>query len=64
MKRPYLVTPLVLTAVLLSGCPDAKLPSPIPKVPEPKAEKTAGQHLRAAPAFSPLASRFASTRPA
>jgi hypothetical protein len=28
--------PLTLLALLLSGCPDAKIPKPPPKVPEPK----------------------------
>lgn len=40
MKRLYLVTPLAFAVVLLSGCPDTKLPSPSPKVPEPKAQTT------------------------
>jgi hypothetical protein len=28
--------PLILLAMLLSACPDAKIPKPPPKVPEPK----------------------------
>ncbi|MEO6322397.1 MAG: hypothetical protein ABIR56_17070 [Polaromonas sp.] len=62
MKRFFLLTPLTLAVLLLSGCPDTKLPTPTPKVPEPKAEKTSGQHAPAALAFSPPAGRFASTR--
>ena len=38
MKRLFLVPTLVCAALLLSACPDTKLPSPSPKVPEPKAE--------------------------
>lgn len=64
MKRPYLVTPLLLAAALLFGCSDAKLPSPRPKVPEPKAEKTARLPVPATLAFSPLANRSASEKPA
>ena len=33
MKR---LVPLILLALLLSGCPDSKIPKPPPKVPEPK----------------------------
>ena len=46
MKRfYYLVTPLAAAAVVfLSGCPDAKLPSPAPKIPEPKAQTA--MHLK------------------
>lgn len=40
MKRFFLLTPLTLAVLLLSGCPDTKLPTPTPKVPEPKAETT------------------------
>ena len=63
MKRLYLVTPLVLTAALLSGCPDTKLPSPAPKVPEPKAEKTTQQGHAAVVAVSRTSERFWATRP-
>ena len=38
MKRFLLLTPLTFAVLLLSACPDAKLPTPAPKVPEPKAE--------------------------
>ena len=41
LKRLFLVLPLTCTAVLLSGCPDAKLPTPAPTVPTPKAQHTA-----------------------
>lgn len=44
MNRFYTLIPLVFSLALLSGCPDAKLPSPAPKVPEPKAEKTSALH--------------------
>ena len=37
MKRIFLGIPLACAALLLSGCPDTKLPNPTPKVPEPKA---------------------------
>ena len=64
MKPPYLITPLLLAAALLLGCSDAKLPSPRPKVPEPKAEKTASQPFSALLAFSPLGSRVTSEKTA
>ena len=64
MKLPYLVTPLLLAAALLSGCSDAKLPSPRPKAPEPKTEKTASQPVPVTLAFSPLAGRVTSEKPA
>ncbi|MDB5741738.1 MAG: hypothetical protein JWR68_53 [Polaromonas sp.] len=38
MKRLFLALSVSCTALLLSGCPDAKVPSPTPKVPEPKAQ--------------------------
>lgn len=59
MKRLYyLVTPLAAAAaLLLSGCPDAKLPSPAPKVPEPKAQTA--MHLKPpAPAGMDLRRNF------
>ena len=34
------LVPLALVALLLSGCPDSKLPKPPPKVPEPKLTAT------------------------
>ena len=37
MKRIFLGLPLACAVLLLSGCPDTKLPNPTPKVPEPKA---------------------------
>lgn len=37
MKRIFLGVPLACAVLLLSGCPDTKLPNPTPKVPEPKA---------------------------
>jgi hypothetical protein len=30
------LVPLTLLALLLSGCPDSKMPKPPPKVPQPK----------------------------
>ncbi|WP_029524780.1 hypothetical protein [Polaromonas glacialis] len=39
MKRLFLVLPLACAALLLSGCPDAKLPTPNPMVPTPKAQE-------------------------
>ena len=41
MKRLFLVLPLACTALLLAGCPDAKLPTPNPMVPTPKAQEAA-----------------------
>lgn len=41
MKRNFLVVPLAFAALMLSGCPDAKLPTPAPTVPKPKAQHTA-----------------------
>ena len=37
MKRIFLGISLTCAVFLLSGCPDTKLPTPSPKVPEPKA---------------------------
>ena len=42
MKRLYIVASLTFAALILSGCPDTKLPTPIPKVPEPKAQSKLG----------------------
>ena len=39
MKRLFLVLPMACAALLLSGCPDAKLPTPNPMVPTPKAQE-------------------------
>ena len=36
MKKLAPLTLLALVALLLSGCPDSKMPKPPPKVPEPK----------------------------
>ncbi len=38
MKRFFLLAALGGAVALLSACPDTKLPSPAPKVPEPKAQ--------------------------
>lgn len=40
MKRFFLGTSLACAVLVLSACPDAKLPTPSPKVPEPKAVGT------------------------
>lgn len=41
MKRLFLLPALACTVLLLSACPDnTKLPTPAPKVPEPKVETT------------------------
>ena len=40
MKRFFLGTSLACAVLLLSACPDTKLPTPSPKVPEPKALDT------------------------
>lgn len=45
MKRLFLVLPLACAALLLSGCPDNKLPKPTPTVPTPKAQETVGHGL-------------------
>jgi uncharacterized lipoprotein YbaY len=45
MKPLFLVLPLACAALLLSGCPDAKLPSPTPNVPTPKAQNAAVHRL-------------------
>jgi hypothetical protein len=37
MKPSLTLLPLLLAIVVLSGCPDPKLPKAPPKVPEPKA---------------------------
>ena len=41
MKRLLLGSALACALLLLSACPDAKLPTPSPKVPEPKARPIA-----------------------
>lgn len=46
MKRIYLLLPLVCAALLISGCPDAKLPTPTPTVPTPKTQETTGHGLQ------------------
>lgn len=46
MKRLFLVLPLACAALLLSGCPDAKLPTPNPMVPTPKAQEAARHGLQ------------------
>jgi len=52
MKRFVRSSALACTVVLLSACPDTKLPSPTPKVPEPKAQAAAqSAALRTLPAI-------------
>lgn len=46
------LVPLILLAMLLSACPDSKIPKPPPKVPEPKLVPTT---LDGAPARLALA---------
>ena len=41
MKRIFFGGLLSCAVLLLSACPDTKLPNPIPKVPEPKAANAA-----------------------
>ncbi len=36
MKTLLQLAPLVLSTLLLCGCPDTKLPKPPPQIPEPK----------------------------
>jgi uncharacterized lipoprotein YbaY len=64
MKRHYLLPPLALAAMLLTGCPDTvKLPTPPPNVPAPKAENTV-HHGPAAPvALNLNITRVPATRP-
>lgn len=38
MRRFLLLAPLIGVLMLLTACPDDKLPTPAPKVPTPKAE--------------------------
>ena len=37
MKPPLTLLPLLLAVIVLSGCPDSKMPKVPPSVPEPKA---------------------------
>ncbi|MDP2254708.1 MAG: hypothetical protein Q8K05_01400 [Polaromonas sp.] len=41
MKHLLPLTLIALMSLLLSGCPDAKIPKPPPKVPVPKAAASA-----------------------
>lgn len=41
MKHLFPLTLIALLGLLLSGCPDAKLPTPPPNVPVPKAAGSA-----------------------
>lgn len=51
MKPLFLVLPLACAVLLLSGCPDAKLPTPTPTVPTPKAKETAAHGVPQAVAW-------------
>jgi len=56
MKPLFLVLPLACAALLLSGCPDTKLPTPTPTVPKPKAQDSAARGLTGTvAALQPLA---------
>lgn len=56
MKRLFLLPALATAVLLLSACPDTKLPSPTPKVPEPKAAASmSNRHA------SPVALNFSAT---
>jgi len=52
MKRFFSVLPLVCAAMLLSACPDTKLPNPAPRVPAPKAIDSAGKQISKLPETS------------
>ena len=55
MKKCLFLVPLLACAtLLLSGCPDAKLPTPTPMVPTPKAQHTADHGRPAVMAGQPL----------
>ncbi len=41
MNRFFALLMLAGSALLLTGCPDTKLPTPTPMVPKPKAQETA-----------------------
>lgn len=47
MKHLVFVLPLACAAMLLSGCPNAKLPTPTPTVPTPKANAPSQYRLPA-----------------
>ena len=40
MKPSFPLLPLLLVIIVLSGCPDSKMPKVPPQVPEPKAVLT------------------------
>lgn len=41
MRRFFLLAPLMATLMLLTACPNSKVPAPAPKVPTPKTEPQA-----------------------
>ena len=53
MKSSLPLLPLLLAVIVLSGCPDPKIPKVPPKVPEPKAQSA--DSMRAAQLNATLA---------
>lgn len=53
MKSSLPLLPLLLVVIILSGCPDSKMPKVPPQVPEPKAGVAGsfGATIDAAPVF-------------
>ena len=53
MKSSLPLLPLLLVVIILSGCPDSKMPKVPPQVPEPKAVVAGsfGATIDAAPVF-------------
>lgn len=39
------IVPLTLAAALLCGCPETKIPTPPPRVPEPKVDTSTSQSM-------------------
>ena len=56
MKSSLPLLPLLLAVIVLSGCPDPKIPKVPPKVPEPKAQSA--DSVRAAQLKASLASEM------
>lgn len=52
MKQLVLAPMLACAVILLSGCPDSKLPTPTPSVPTPKANTAARQPMPASVAMN------------
>jgi hypothetical protein len=55
MKPSLPLLPLLLAVIVLSGCPDSKMPKVPPQVPEPKAVAAAlvAKAMPDEPAFAP-----------